>query len=526
VELSASASWSSPEETLILDAEAGGYFSGFSVKARAGMHYKIRLGSGLFPDPASRFQPGGPHGASQIVDPSSYAWRDEGWDGGGAAGQVLYEMHIGTFTPEGTWAAAAAQLPELADLGITALEIMPVAEFPGRFGWGYDGVDLYAPTRLYGTPDDFRAFVDCAHALGMGVILDVVYNHLGPDGNYLKEFSPDYFTSRYQCEWGEALNFDGEQSGPVREYFVANAVYWIQEFHLDGLRLDATQQIFDASPEHLIAEIARRTREAAGERQLFLIGENEPQETHLVTARERGGCGLDALWNDDLHHSAMVALTGRNEAYYCDYLGTSQELLSASKWGYLYQGQHYVWHKKRRGTPAWELPATAFVNFLQNHDQIANSAMGARIHTLTSPGRFRALTALLLLLPATPMLFQGQEFAATTCFHYFADHEPELAALVDKGRRAFLSQFPSIARPETLERVRDPSSEETFLRSKLDFAERERHGRCMSCIATCSGCGGRIASSAPRMRRRWMGRCLDRKSSCYVSSDRMMTTVC
>ena len=296
-------------------------------------------------------------------------------------------MHIGTFTQEGTWAAASA-VARVAAAGITLLEIMPVADFPGRFGWGYDGVNLFAPTRLYGQPDDLRRFVDAAHAVQLGVILDVVYNHLGPDGNYLGSFSDLYFSDRYENEWGEAINFDGPGAGPVREFFLANAGYWIDEFHLDGLRLDATQQIFDASSPHILAEIGQRARSAAGKRQVFLVSENEPQETRLVRPLEDGGYGLDALWNDDFHHSAIVALTGRNEAYYSDHLGKPQEFVSAVKWGFLFQGQRYAW-QKRRGHPALDLAGSNFVNFLENHDQVANSCDGKRVRFQTSPGRWR-----------------------------------------------------------------------------------------------------------------------------------------
>jgi maltooligosyltrehalose trehalohydrolase len=419
---------------LALAQEPGGYWSGFIAEARAGDHYRYRLATGDFPDTASRFQPRGPHGTSRIVDPGAFAWTDQAWRGVSREGQVLYEMHIGTFTREGTWAAAMAQLPHLADLGVTLLEVMPVADFPGRYGWGYDGVNLFAPTRLYGEPDDFRRFVDRAHALGLGVILDVVYNHLGPDGNYLREFAPHYFSTRYRNEWGDALNFDDEFSGPVRELFIANAAYWIDEFHCDGLRLDATQQIFDSSPQHLLAAIAERAREAAGGRGIYLVNENEPQHALLVRPIEQGGYGLDAIWNDDFHHTAIVAMTGRNEAYYTDYHGSPQEFISAAKWGFLFQGQRYKWQKARRGTPSLDLAPSNFVNFLQNHDQIANSLWGRRVHTLTSAARVRALTALLLLGPNTPMLFQGQEFAASAPFLYFADHTPELAAAVGKGR--------------------------------------------------------------------------------------------
>jgi len=307
------------------------------------------------------------------------------------------------------------------------------------------------------------------------VILDVVYNHLGPVGNYLRAFSPSYFTDRYDNEWGDAINFDGPGSAPVREFFVSNAGYWIDEFHLDGLRLDATQQIFDASPEHVVTAIGRRAREAAGRRQIFLVAENEPQQTKLVRPIAEGGSGLDALWNDDFHHSAIVAATGRAEAYYSDTRGEPQELISAAKYGYLFQGQYYHWQRNRRGSPGWGLPPAAFVVFLQNHDQVANSARGLRLDRLTSPGRMRALTALLLLLPGTPMLFQGQEFAASAPFLYFADFEPGLAAAVRRGRGEFLDQFPSIAGMKDRRVLADPADPATFERCKLDLGERRTH---------------------------------------------------
>jgi maltooligosyltrehalose trehalohydrolase len=378
------------------------------------------------------------------VDPSHFGWTDAAWPGIGRDRHVAYEMHIGTFTPEGTWRAARNQLHALADLGITVIEMMPVADFAGRFGWGYDGVNLYAPSRLYGTPDDLRRFIDRAHAMGIGVILDVVYNHLGPDGNYLPEFSPDYFTDRYKNDWGEAVNFEGP--APARDYFVENAGYWVDEFHFDGLRLDATQDIKDASPEHVIRSIARRARESAGQRTVYLVAENEPQDTRIARAPEEEGYGLDALWNDDYHHTAVVALTGRREAYYTDYKGSAQELVSAAKYGYLYQGQWYQWQKQRRGTPAFDLPSHAFVAYLENHDQVANSVFGRRLHQQSSPGRHRAITAWTLLGPATPMLFQGQVFSSSAPFLFFADHREELRDSIRNGRREFLSQFASAPR--------------------------------------------------------------------------------
>ncbi|HEY7496431.1 MAG TPA: malto-oligosyltrehalose trehalohydrolase [Candidatus Tectomicrobia bacterium] len=462
---------------ITLASEGDGYFSGLVPEASAGTLYRYRLDGGteLYADPASRFQPDGPHGPSQVIDPSTFQWHDHGWRGIPLEGQVIYELHLGTFTPEGTWEAASHELPALAELGITVLEIMPIADFVGRFGWGYDGVNLFAPTRLYGLPDACRRFIDRAHTLGLGVILDVVYNHIGPDGNVLSHFSPAYFTERYTTDWGQAINYDDAHAGPVREFFLANASYWIEEFHFDGLRLDATQNIYDTSADHILAAMARRVRQAARGHSTLLVAENEPQHTRLVRPPAHGGYGLDMLWNDDFHHSAMVALTGRTEAYYTDYLGTPQEFISALKYGYLYQGQYYTWQQKRRGTPALDLQPAAFVTFLQNHDQIANSGRGLRCHMLTSTGRYKALTAVLLLGPGTPMLFQGQEFAATSPFFYFANFTGKLALLTRQGRAKSLSQFRSLAQPEMQPYLLDPGDPATFARSKLNLSERQRH---------------------------------------------------
>jgi maltooligosyltrehalose trehalohydrolase len=447
-----------------LQAEDGGYFSRIVGGAGAGTRYRFRIDGDdePYPDPASRFQPDGPHGDSEVVDPSVYRWRDGDWRALDKRTLVIYEMHVGTFTREGTWRAAIEQLAPLRDVGINLLEIMPVHEFPGRFGWGYDGVDLWAPTRLYGRPDDFRAFVDAAHAHGLGVILDVVYNHFGPDGFYLTKFSPDYFTKKYVNDWGESINFDGTNASGVREFFAENAAYWVEEFHLDGLRLDATQSIFDASEENVLALIVRHARAAAGEKPIFIVGENEPQDVRLIDE-----FGLDALWNDDWHHAAMVSATGHREAYYTDYRGTPQEFVSMAQSGFLYQGQYYSWQRDVRGTPSAHLPPESLVCFVQNHDQVANSARGERLQFLTSPGRYRALTALLLLGPNTPMLFQGQEFGSSSPFLYFADHNPELSGKVAKGRREFLEQFPSIKGD-----LAAPEDVATFERCKLDHRER------------------------------------------------------
>jgi len=469
---------SNQNRRLQMEPEENGYFSLTTDQAKAGTRYRYLLdNSGPFADPASRFQPEGPHGPSEVVDPGRFVWTDQHWSGVAADDVVLYEMHLGTFTPEGTWARAAKELAELAAIGINCLEVMPVNDFPGNFGWGYDGVNLFAPSRLYGTPDEFRSFVNLAHEQGISVILDVVYNHIGPDGNSLREFSPDYFTDKHKTDWGKAINFDGPNHAPVREFFLANARYWIDEFHLDGLRLDATQNIYDDSPRarHILTEIGRTVRKAARGKTTYIVNENECQHAELARPEEQGGYGLDALWNDDYHHSAMVALTGRSEAYYKDYRGKPQELISAVKYGYLYQGQWYSWQKQRRGHAALDLPPRAFVNFLQNHDQIANSALGLRAHLLSSPGKYRALHALTLLAPGTPMLFQGQEFACTSPFFFFADHGAELGEMVRKGRLEFLSQFPSLKDEAIAASVPVPNDPNTFQRCKLNFDERVQH---------------------------------------------------
>jgi maltooligosyltrehalose trehalohydrolase len=458
-----------------LEKEDNGYFSAIAPELKAGTLYRFQLdGDKQFPDPCSRFQPQGPHGPSQVMDPNTYVWQDSEWPGVSMQGQVIYELHVGTFTPEGTYAAAAQQIAELKKFGITVIELMPLAEFPGRFNWGYDGVNLFAPHRFYGTPDDLKKFIDSAHAQGMAVILDVVYNHLGPDGNYIKEFT-DFFFSDKKNEWGESIRFDGQQSKEVREFFIQNACYWIQEFHFDGLRLDATQDIHDSSEVHILAELSDRTRASAPGRKIILIAENEPQQVRLIQAREKNGFGLDAVWNDDFHHSAQVALTGRREAYFTDYRGSAQELLSAAKHGFLYQGQRYDWQNQPRGTRVADEPGCAFVFYLQNHDQIANSLHGERIHGLTSPAKYRALMALMLLTAETPLFFMGQEFAASQPFLFFADHEESLARKVHEGRLKFLAQFESLGTPEAAEKILDPSDMQTFFKCKLDFSERLTH---------------------------------------------------
>ncbi|RYZ37316.1 MAG: malto-oligosyltrehalose trehalohydrolase [Myxococcaceae bacterium] len=466
---------------LALQEESHGYFAGTHAVA-VGTRYKYRLdGAEAFPDPCSRFQPEGPHGPSQVVDPSRFAWTDAGWKGIEAHGQVLYELHVGTFTPEGTYSGVASKLALLKDVGITTVELMPLNTFPGHYNWGYDGVSLFAPCAVYGDPDDLRRLVDEAHRLGLGVILDVVYNHLGPDGNYLAQYSKGYFNAKYPNEWGDPTNFDdGEDAGPSRDFFLQNAAHWIAEYHLDGLRLDATQSLYDASARNIVGELVSRARRAAGGRRILLIAENEPQDVKVVTPPDRQGHGADGLWVDDFHHSARVAMTGHAEAYLTDYQGTAQELLSCALRNSLYQGQYYRWQKKKRGSPLGRVPAERIVFYLQNHDQLANTLRGDRMHLLAGLPRARALTTLFLLLPQTPMLFMGQEFFASTPFHYFVDHDARLQPLVQKGRDDFLAQFASARQAMETEGFHLPIGEEAFRRSKLDWGERARHTEALA----------------------------------------------
>lgn len=461
-------------ETLALTAEDGGYFSGATTGSSRLYKYRVD-GEGPWPDPCSRFQPRGVHGPSQIVAPDAFHWTDAHWRGVGIEGQVIYELHIGTFTPEGTFDAATRKLEHLRDLGVTVLEVMPVAQCPGRWNWGYDGVQLFAPNHNYGDHGAFKRFVDRAHALGLAVILDVVYNHVGPDGNYLQCFSPHYFSRRYKTEWGEPFNLDEEHNQGARDFIIGNACYWIREFHLDGFRLDATQSIFDASPTHLLAELTQRARAAAQPRRIIVVAENEPQCSEHLLPIESGGFGIDAMWNDDFHHSARVALTGSRDGYFHDYLGRSQEFLSCIRRGFLYQGQWYAWQKKPRGSPLRDRGAAACVIFLQNHDQVGNTFTGARLQASCAPARYRALAALTLLAPQTPLLFMGQEFNAQTPFTFFADHTEDLADKVHSGRREFVGQFVAYADTQVQALIPDPSAERTFLDCKLDWDECERN---------------------------------------------------
>ena len=435
-----------------------------------GQRYWYRLANGLRPDPASRWQPDGPLGASEVTA-SRFQWTDAKWPGAGPAHRhVLYELHIGTFTAEGTWDAAAERLPDLVDTGVTTVEVMPVAEFAGRFGWGYDGVQLFAPSHLYGHPDELRRFVDAAHRCGLAVILDVVYNHFGPVGNFLPEFSAS--VAGAPGEWGDCINYDGEGSTFVREFMKENAAYWIAEFHFDGLRMDAVNAIHDSSDEHVVSEICRAARTAAGARSIFIVGECETQDSRLLRGSGAYADGLDAMWNEDWHHAAYVALTGRRHAYFTDYLGTAAEFASMARHGFLYQGQWYSWQKNFRGGYAMGLAPSRFVSFLENHDQVANTGLGERLYHHVDAARWRALTALLLLGPALPMLFQGQEFGSSRHFTYFADHEGDLAQAVASGRLEFLSQFPPLKTDAMRALIPNPGDISVFERCRLRDDER------------------------------------------------------
>jgi maltooligosyltrehalose trehalohydrolase len=460
-----------------LEHEGGGWFSAVVDGVGAGARYRYRLDGGdAFPDPASRAQPDGVHEPSEVVDPSAFRWTDGEWRGVPVEDLVIYELHVGTFTREGTFDAAIARLDELVDLGVTAIEPMPVASFPGGRNWGYDGVDLFAPDASYGGPEGLRRLVDAAHARGLAVILDVVYNHLGPEGNYLHTFtSGRYFTDRHKTPWGDAVNVDGPDSAAVREFIIQNALHWAHEYHVDGLRLDATHAILDDSPVHVLAEMETRVRESlpAG-RSFVFMAEDERNERRVVLPQTDGGWGLHGVWADDFHHQVRRLIAGDHEAYFADYGGTIPELAETLRKGWFYEGQPSCNHGCPRGTPAEGIPPTAFVHCIQNHDQVGNRAMGDRLHHAVELAPVRAAAALLLLSPYTPLLWMGQEWAASAPFQYFTDHPEELGKLVTEGRRQEFGKFSAFADPEVRERIPDPQAAETFARSKLDWDERGR----------------------------------------------------
>jgi maltooligosyltrehalose trehalohydrolase len=460
----------------VMTSVGDGWFELQHRDAGPGTLYRFRVDqAGPFPDPASRFQPQGVHGPSEVVDPAAFVWTDTDWRGVPLESLVLYELHIGTFTAEGTFRSALRRLPELVALGITAIELMPVADFPGARNWGYDGVAPYAPARCYGRPEDLAALIDAAHGLGLAVHLDVVYNHLGPDGAYQSCFSPLYYSVSHRTPWGAALNFDEAGCGPVRDYVIDSAVAWVRDYHVDGLRLDATHAIVDQSPRHILAALAEAVHQAAraAERTALVIAEDVRNLAYMVRPESEGGWGLDAVWSDDFHHQLRRRLTGDADGYFGDFTGSAADLAATAGSGWFYRGQYAAFFNGQRGTDPSGVPAKRFVFFLQNHDQVGNRALGDRLHRGMAPALYRAASTLLLVLPQTPLLFMGQEWAARSPFLYFTDHHPTLGEAVRKGRQKEFSRFDAFRSPEALERIPDPQAASTFAASRLDWRERE-----------------------------------------------------
>jgi maltooligosyltrehalose trehalohydrolase len=427
-------------------------------------------GGPTLPDPRSPFQPHGVHGLSRPVDHSAFEWRHARWRQAPLSSALIYELHIGAFTAAGTFDAAAERLDYLRDLGVTHVEVMPVAEFSGTRGWGYDGVDLYAPHHSYGGPDGMKRFVDAAHGHNLGVILDVVYNHLGPEGGYLGKFGP-YFTDRYRTLWGDAINLDDRDSEEVRQYFCDNALMWLRDYRVDGLRLDAIHAIFDASAIHFLEQIGIQVRDLEAEvgRNLLVIAESDLNLPRIVTPREAGGYGLDAQWNDDFHHALHTILTGENHGYLDDF-GSIAQLAKALTRGFVYDGTFSKTRRRRHGAPVVGLSAHRFIAFLQNHDQVGNRALGERLGHLLTIDQMKLAAAVLMTAPFVPMLFQGEEWNASSPFQYFTDHQDkDLAESVRKGRKAEFAHFVANA-----SEVPDPQDQNTFERSKLDWNEPER----------------------------------------------------
>jgi malto-oligosyltrehalose trehalohydrolase len=460
------------EHPLPMARQNDGWHELITHRASAGSRYLFSLPDGtLVPDPASRFQPDDVHGPSEVINPASYRWQDSNWRGRPWQEAILYELHIGAFTDEGTFVSAIEKLDHLVELGVTAIEIMPVADFPGARNWGYDGVLLYAPDSAYGRPEDFKALIDAAHQRGLAVILDVVYNHFGPDGNFLSTYAPQVFTNRHKTPWGDAVNYDGADSKVVREFILQNALYWIEEFHLDGLRLDAVHAIRDDSPQHILDELAIRVRTLKRDCPVHLMLENEANEARRISRTDTGQPEtFTAQWNDDVHHVLHTAVTFEAHGYYGDYNGDTEKLGKALAEGFAFQGEVMQATGASRGEPSGYLPPVAFVAFIQNHDQIGNRAFGERINALASLQAVHAIAATYLLLPQTPMLFMGEEWGSTQPFPFFCDFEGHLAEQVRKGRRDEFASFPAFQDPEARNQIPDPLSLQTFQSAKLDWS--------------------------------------------------------
>ena len=448
----------------------------FLEGAKAGQTYRFRVNDELLvPDPASRFQPDDIDGPSQVLDPGSYAWKDGDWKGRPWEEAVIYEAHVGTATPEGTFAALAGKLEQLADLGVTAVELMPVADFPGSRSWGYDGVLHYAPDHAYGSPDDLKALIDRAHGLGLMVMLDVVYNHFGPSGNYLPSYAGAFFTERHQTLWGAGINFDGSASPTVRGFFVHNALYWLEEYHFDGLRFDAVHAIADDSQQHFIAEIAARIRESLPGRQVHLVLENAANEARWLERKDGAPALHTAQWADDIHHVWHRLVTGESDGYYSDYDDTVARLGRCLAEGFAYQGEFSEHEGAPRGEPSGHLPPSAFVAFLQNHDQVGNRAFGERLSHIAEPEKLALARAGLILAPQIPLFFMGEEWAATAPFQYFVDFtDAELSKAVRDGRRREFGGFGAFKDEAAQERIPDPTLQATVDRSTLDWSERDK----------------------------------------------------
>ena len=453
-----------------------GVFETWVSEAGAGDRYTYLLdGQEALPDPASRFQPDGVHGPSEIVDAAGFEWHDERWRTRPVRDHIVYELHVGTFSPEGTFDGVRQRLPYLRDLGVTAIELMPVADFPGSRNWGYDGVSLFAPSRAYGRPEDLRRLVDAAHREGLAVFLDVVYNHLGPEGAYLARFAGTYLTDRHHTPWGGAVNLDDEGSSYVRRFILDNAIHWALEYHVDGLRLDATHALIDASARHIVQEIAETVRSAAG-RHIVVHAEDHRNHAPMIEDLRDRGWGLDGVWADDFHHVIRRMTAGDTHSYYADFEGTAGELAAIVNQGWLYTGQHSAHMKETRGTDASRVPMYRFVVCTQNHDQVGNRAHGDRLHHRIVPEAWRAASVVLLTAPMLPLLFMGQEWAASSPFLYFTDLEPGLGARVTDGRRREFAAFPAFSDPARREQIPDPQAVSTFENSRLRWHEQTTDG--------------------------------------------------